>query len=158
MKKELFIIFFTILLAGNFYSINKKHERNNKMKLNAGIITDKLNESREFYVNKLGFEIAFESDWFLLLTAPGEKKISIAFLLPNHSTQQPIFQSQFNGKGIYFTIEVEDVDMKYKEIKKIGLPIEVEIRDEEWGDRHFAVVDPNGIGVDFVTNKLYSDN
>ncbi|MBD0256676.1 MAG: glyoxalase, partial [Cytophagales bacterium] len=32
-----------------------------------------------------------------------------------------------------------------------GVPIEVELRDEPWGDRHFAIVDPNGIGVDIVT-------
>jgi len=24
-------------------------------------------------------------------------------------------------------------------------------KDEPWGDRHFAIVDPNGIGIDILT-------
>ena len=39
----------------------------------------------------------------------------------------------------------------YQLIKASGTPIAVELRDEPWGDRHFAIVDPNGIGVDIVT-------
>jgi len=35
------------------------------MRLNTGIITDKLEETKSFYVNKLGFTIAWESDWFI---------------------------------------------------------------------------------------------
>ena len=124
------------------------------MKLNTGIITKKLNETRNFYVSKLGFEIVFESDWFLLLSTPGGGS-NLAFMLPDHPTQKPIFQSEFGGRGVFITIEVEDVDKVYEEIKSKKIPIEVEIRNEEWGDRHFAIVDPNGIGVDFVTNKLY---
>jgi uncharacterized glyoxalase superfamily protein PhnB len=29
----------------------------------------------------------------------------------------------------------------------------VPLRDEPWGDRHFAVVDPNGIGVDVLQQR-----
>lgn len=47
-------------------------------------------------------------------------------------------------------VDVEDVDAEYRRIKGLGIPIETEIRDEPWGDRHFVVVDPNGIGVDVV--------
>jgi len=36
-------------------------------------------------------------------------------------------------------------------IKSKGITIEFEIRNEPWGDRHFAIVDPNGIGIDIVT-------
>jgi len=32
-----------------------------------------------------------------------------------------------------------------------NIPIEIELRDEPWGDRHFAIKDPNGIGIDIVT-------
>ena len=39
----------------------------------------------------------------------------------------------------------------YKIIKDKGVPIAIELRDEPWGDRHFAIVDPNGIGIDIVT-------
>ncbi|MBC8151951.1 MAG: glyoxalase, partial [Bacteroidetes bacterium] len=36
-------------------------------------------------------------------------------------------------------------------INALGVPIAIELRDEPWGDRHFAIADPNGIGIDVVT-------
>ena len=122
----------------------------NKMKLNAGIITEKLTETKEFYTNILGFGVSFENDFYLLLHTP-DKSGEISFLKPNHPSQKPIFQSPFNGKGAYLTIEVEEVDKIYEQIKNKRVAIEIEIRDEPWGDRHFAIVDPNGIGIDIVT-------
>lgn len=52
---------------------------------------------------------------------------------------------------MYLTIEVENVDEVYKHLKEKGIRMEIEIRDEPWGDRHFAIKDPNGIGIDIVT-------
>lgn len=118
------------------------------MKMNAGIITARLGETREFYTSKLGFEVAYETDWFLLLTSPGGQQIS--FLQPSHPSQQPLFHKPFTGQGVYLTIEVEDVDQLYARLREKRLEISIEMRDEPWGDRHFAIVDPNGIGLDFV--------
>lgn len=119
------------------------------MKLNAGIITDKIAETKKFYVNVLDFGISFENDFYLLLHTPNQEA-EIGFLLPNHPTQRPIFQKPFSGEGVYLTIEVEDVDALYETVKATGVAIEIELRDEPWGDRHFAIVDPNGIGIDLV--------
>lgn len=119
------------------------------MKMNAGIITNKLAETKDFYINILGFGVSFENDFYLLLHTPGQEA-ELSFLKPNHPTQQPIFQSSFGGKGVYLTIEVEDVDKLYQMVKAKGMTIEVDLRDEPWGDRHFAIVDPNGIGIDIV--------
>lgn len=121
-----------------------------KMKLNAGIITEKLEETKSFYTDVLNFGITFENEFYLLLCTPN-KSAEISFLKPNHPSQKPIFQSAFNGQGVYLTIEVEDVDKMYDQLKHRGVTIEIELRDEPWGDRHFAIVDPNGIGIDIVT-------
>ncbi|MEM8765669.1 MAG: VOC family protein [Bacteroidota bacterium] len=120
------------------------------MKLNAGIITEKLAETKTFYTETLGFGVTFENDFYLLLHTP-DKSAELGFLLPNHPTQKPIFQTPFAGKGVYLTIEVEDVDQIYEQLKAKGMSFEVNIRDEPWGDRHFAIIDPNGIGIDMVT-------
>ncbi len=122
----------------------------NKMKLNAGIITEKLQETKKFYMEVLDFGLSFENEFYLLLHTP-DHSAEISFLQPNHPSQKSIFQSAFNGKGVYLTIEVEKVDDVYKELKDKGIQMEIEIRDEPWGDRHFAIVDPNGIGIDIVT-------
>lgn len=121
-----------------------------KMKLNAGIITEKLQETKKFYTEVLDFGVSFENEFYLLLHTPNNSA-EISFLQPNHPSQQPIFQSAFNGKGVYLTIEVENVDEVYRQLKNKGISMEIEIRDEPWGDRHFAIEDPNGIGIDVVT-------
>ncbi|ORL45810.1 hypothetical protein IIF7_09165 [Zunongwangia atlantica 22II14-10F7] len=138
-----------ILLA--ILSINMAQAQKMKnMKLNAGIITHKLVETKAFYTEVLDFGIRFENDFYLLMHTPNESA-EISFLLPGHPSQQPIFQPEFNGKGVYLTLEVDNVDAVYKKMKEKKIAIEVELREEDWGDRHFAIVDPNGIGIDIVT-------
>ena len=120
------------------------------MKLNAGIITSRLLESKQFYGNVLGFGITFENDFYLLLHTPNQQA-ELSFLTPDHPSQQPLFQPAFGGNGVYLTIEVADVDAEYTRITALGVPVTIPIRDESWGDRHFAITDPNGIGIDIVT-------
>ena len=120
------------------------------MNFNAGIITSKIEETKAFYTQLLGWRVDFENDFYLLLGNEAGNQIS--FLLPNHPSQKPLFQPEFNGKGVYITVEVPNVDAVYEQIKASGTPIVIEIRDEPWGDRHFAIIDPNGIGVDIVTH------
>jgi catechol 2,3-dioxygenase-like lactoylglutathione lyase family enzyme len=123
--------------------------KTNTMKMNPGIVTAKLAETKVFYTTHLGFGISFENEFYLLLHIPG-KQAEISFLLPNHPSQQPLFQAAFTGKGMYLTIEVSDVDSMYQQVKKKGLPVKIEMRQEPWGDKHFAIEDPNGIGIDIV--------
>ena len=85
-----------------------------------------------------------ENDFYLLLHTSNHSA-EISFLLPNHPTQKPLFQPSFDGKGIYLTIEVDNVDEVYQMIKDKGVDIKIELRDEPWGDRHFAIVDPKTI-------------
>ncbi|MAU71072.1 MAG: glyoxalase [Pseudozobellia sp.] len=120
------------------------------MKLNAGIVTEKMAESKEFYSGLLGFGVTFENEFYLLMHTPN-KSAELAFLLPNHPSQQPLFHDKFEGRGMFLTIEVDNVDQLYEVFKNKGVEIKIPIRDEPWGDRHFAIEDPNGIGIDVVT-------
>ena len=149
MRRLQIILILVCLNAAGYAQTNSTIKKTNKMKLNAGIITAKMAETKEFYTKKLGFGVTFENEFYLLLHTPG-KESEISFLLPDHPTQQPLFHNPFQGEGTYFTIEVKDVDSLYKELKKKGVPIQIDLRDEPWGDRHFAVTDPNGVGIDFV--------
>ncbi len=119
------------------------------MKLNAGILTEKLAETKAFYTQHLGFGVTFENEFYLLLHTPNQQA-ELSFLLPNHPTQQPFFHAPFAGQGMYLTIEMDEVDTLYQKLKNSGVEIKVDIRDEPWGDRHFAIQDPNGIGIDLV--------
>ena len=149
MKRVQTIISAVCMAATAFGQSNSNINIQNRMKLNAGILTAKLAESKAFYINNLGFRVTFENEFYLLLhTSNNEAEIS--FLLPNHPSQQSFFHKPFQGQGMYLTIEVEDVDKIYKDLKNKGVAIQIEIRDEPWGDRHFAIEDPNGIGIDIV--------
>lgn len=119
------------------------------MRLNAGILTTKLSETKSFYKENLGFKIKIENEFYLLLKTPNEKD-TLSFLLPNHPTQHPFFHKPFLGEGMYLTIEIDNVDKLYEEIKRKGVEIKVDLRDEPWGERHFSIEDPNGIGIDIV--------
>jgi uncharacterized glyoxalase superfamily protein PhnB len=140
------VVYFTDVA---FSQTNSPSKNQTKMKLNAGIVTEKLAETKTFYTKILGFGVTFENEFYLLLHTPN-KEAEISFLLPNHPSQQPLFQKPFAGQGMYLTIEVEDVDKVYDGIKKKGTEIKIEIRNEPWGDRHFSIQDPNGIGIDIV--------
>ncbi len=69
---------------------------------------------------------------------------------PNHPTQIEIFQKKYFS-GSFLTIEVSNVDEEYERLKKLACEIVLEIKDEIWGDRHFVIKDPNGLGIDLVT-------
>ncbi len=100
------------------------------MKLTAGVITKKLHESKEFYTSLLNFGITYESDWFLLLHTP-DNTAHIGFLTPEHPSQNSIFRPAFEGKGMFITLEVEDVE--YKKMQKKGVPMAVSLCTEPWG-------------------------
>ena len=140
-----------ILCCGVNTALSQTSSTSNQttMKLNAGIITTRLKETKEFYTKHLGFGVTFENEFYLLLHTPNQQA-EISFLLPNHPSQQPLFQPPFQGQGVYLTIEVDDVDQLYDEIKKKQVPIKIDIRNEPWGDKHFAIEDPNGVGIDIV--------
>ena len=127
------------------------------MKINAGFITSRLAETKEFYQAALQFGVSFENEFYILMHTPN-MQAQLAFLLPDHPSQQKLFQPAFDGKGAFITIEVYNVDEEYKRIQDLKVPIAIPIRDEPWGDRHFAIVDPNGIGIDFVTYTSPSEN
>jgi catechol 2,3-dioxygenase-like lactoylglutathione lyase family enzyme len=55
------------------------------MKLQTGIITDKLMETVDFYRNVLEFETKFESDWFILLNVKNRPDNELGIMLPSLS-------------------------------------------------------------------------
>ncbi len=120
------------------------------IKMNAGLITSRLTETKRFYQEVFQFGITFENEFFLLMHTP-DHTAEISFMLPEHPSQDRLFHAEFNGKGVFLTLEVPNVDEEYERLKSLNIPIALELRSEPWGDRHFAIVDPNGIGVDVVT-------
>jgi catechol 2,3-dioxygenase-like lactoylglutathione lyase family enzyme len=123
-----------------------------KAGLYAGYVTENLAETKDFFVAKLGFAVAFESDWFALLKLQdSEQAGQIGLLAPAQEGQSNLFRKPYPGHGAWITFDVADVDAIHARAVAAGIPIAVPLRDEPWGERHFSVVAPNGLALDFVT-------
>ena len=156
MKTTVLFLCFSALALHVQGQAKNAHLKSKTMKLNAGVITEKLAETKEFYTSVLDFGVTFENEFYILMHTPN-KEAELGFLLPNHPSQKPLFHQKFNGKGMYLTIEVDDVDALYEKIQAKAVEIKIPIRDEPWGDRHFAIQDPNGIAIDLVTYTAPED-
>ena len=107
-----------------------------------------LDKAKAFYSNHFNFSVAFENEWYLHLVS--ESGIQVGFLLPNQPKQPEVFHPSFSGNGVIFSIEVDDVDSAYAEAKDKSFNIVLELRSEDWGQRHFSIKDPNNIYLDIV--------
>ncbi|GAB6930058.1 VOC family protein [Paenibacillus sp. JCM 10914] len=116
------------------------------------IMTDKISEVAQFYTRYFGFEIVFEADWYVSLKmATSElQSYELAILSKDHATVPAQFQQ--NAQGLILNFEVDDVDAEYNRlIQDEKLPLHLDIRDEEFGQRHFITSDPAGVMIDMIT-------
>ncbi|MDF2964130.1 MAG: Glyoxalase/bleomycin resistance protein/dioxygenase [Paenibacillus sp.] len=115
------------------------------------ILTEQVASSAEFYRNHFGFETVFEADWYVSLRLPrdAETAFELAILESGHPTVPAAYRHSVNGLILNF--EVDDVDAEYERlIKSEKLPLQLDILDEEFGQRHFITSDPNGVLIDVI--------
>ncbi|MBM3209804.1 glyoxalase [Candidatus Saccharibacteria bacterium] len=117
-------------------------------KLHPLTITEKLTETSEFYKTYFDFEDVFISDWYIQLAH--KNGAEIALMSPNLPNQPAFLHGVYEGKGMVFTLETDDAKEIFNKLKIKGATFEVELRDEEWGQRHFILEDPSGVFVDIV--------
>jgi predicted enzyme related to lactoylglutathione lyase len=101
--------------------------------------------SRDFYADLFDLVVSVEMDsWYLQLMAPEDRSLNIGFLEPGHE----FFAGRAATPGSYalvLTVQVDDVDEAYGRAQRRGAEIALDICDEDYGQRHFLVVDPNGL-------------
>ncbi|MDY6921609.1 MAG: VOC family protein [Pseudomonadota bacterium] len=114
--------------------------------VSAAFTTERVEESRDFYVKHFGAKVIFDCGWYVNLEF-GNKCSTLQFMSP----QQPEHKLS-SGKGLMYNFLVNDVDSEHKRLADAGLSVIVPLEDHPWGDRGFAIQDPNGI-----TLYLYSE-
>ena len=102
------------------------------------IITAKVEESRDFYLRHFGAKVTFDCGWYVNLEF-GSRSASLQFMAPQAG--QPLC----NPAGLTYNFCVSDVDAEYQSVTLAGLVAVMPLEDHPWGDRGFAVQDPNGI-------------
>jgi catechol 2,3-dioxygenase-like lactoylglutathione lyase family enzyme len=105
------------------------------------IRADRPAETRHFFVDLLGFEVAMDIGWVLTLAAPGNPSIQVQII----SGDDP------SAPGI--SVEVEDVDAVHAEAVERGFEIVYPLRDEDWGVRRFMLREPSGTTVNVLSHR-----
>lgn len=113
------------------------------------ICSDRLAESRDFYVALLGFEVSYDSDWYIQLHSPSNKELEFGIILRTHNLVPQPYQTA--PSGVYVTFVVPDVERVYEKAIAMGLRIIQEPRNEFYGQRRFLTHDPNGCLIDICS-------
>ena len=112
--------------------------------------TDKIIASRDFYTRYFEVDIVFEADWYVSLKSRSNPNYELALLNYRHPSLPEAYRQP--AQGILINVEVDNVDEVYRQLKESGLPMVLEIKSEQWGQRHFITHDPNGILIDVIEN------
>lgn len=119
------------------------------MKIITNICSNNLRESTTFYVDLLGFQIKYESDWYVQLCSPDNSDIEYGIIQRDHELVPKEYQQLPNG--MYVTFVVVDVDRIYKKAIELNLPIVKEPTNEFYGQRRFLTKDPSGCLIDICS-------
>ena len=119
------------------------------MRILTNICSDNLQQSKEFYVNLLGLNVKYDSDWYVQLCSPIDAEIEYGIIQRSHN----LVPTQYRQKptGMYVTFVVDDVDVAYQKALEMGLKILQEPRNEFYGQRRFLTEDPNGCLIDICS-------
>ena len=114
------------------------------MKINTAtpmVTTEALTEVKEFYRGHFGFQVTFENDQLVALRANGQGGPEAMFMRPGQ--EAPAFE----GKGLSWCLQVDDVDAEHDRAKAAGLAVVRPLQDNPWGDRSFVILDPASIAL-----------
>lgn len=113
-------------------------------------VTENLAALKAFYETHFGFTAVFyEPDFYLHLTHM-ESGNQLGFMVPNHPSQPPFLHSKTSNVGAIISFDVSDAKSAYQTTKEKGLTIVLEYTEEQWGQNHFIVRDPQGLLIDIV--------
>jgi catechol 2,3-dioxygenase-like lactoylglutathione lyase family enzyme len=103
-----------------------------------------IEESREFYVDFLGFEVAMDLGFVMTFASPRNPTAQITVM--QDDGQQTLWPD--------VSIEVDDVDAVHQRAVERGFAIVYPLTDEPWGVRRFFVRDPNGATLNILSHRV----
>jgi hypothetical protein len=104
------------------------------------IRSDQPGETRDFFVDLFGFEVAMDLGWVLTVASPSNPSVQVTVI----SGDDPA------APGI--SVGVDDVDAIHAKAVERGYEIAYPLRDEEWGVRRFMLREPSGTLINVVSH------
>lgn len=113
------------------------------------LMTDRVADTARYYEQHFRFTRLFDSDWYVHLQSLEDAGVNLAILDGDHAT---IPEASRGGRasGVLLNFEVEDARAEYQRVLDQGLDVQLALRDEAFGQRHFIVRDPNGVLIDVI--------
>jgi catechol 2,3-dioxygenase-like lactoylglutathione lyase family enzyme len=102
-------------------------------------------ETRAFFVDLLGFEVAMDLGWVVTVASPSNPSAQVTIVAGD----------DMSAPGI--SVQVEDVDAIHQKAVERGLEIAYPLRDEPWGVRRFMLRDPSGTVVNVLSHLARED-
>ncbi len=112
-------------------------------KLCMGIVSEKLEATRDFYCSYFGFQAVFDAPCYLHLRGSNGEQLGV--MAATAEAGQREFESPTSGSGLWISLTVEDVDAAYERLKGEGLLFREAPTDQPWGERTCVTSDPNGV-------------
>ena len=103
--------------------------------------SERPEETREFFVGLLGFELAMDLGWVATFASPDNRSAQVS-IMTNDDPSAP---------GI--SVGVDDVDAVHDRAVEQGYEIAYPLRDEDWGVRRFMLREPGGTMVNVVSHR-----
>ena len=111
-----------------------------------GVYSDDLQKSKKFYGDLLGLVPMFDSDWVVQMTSKDNQSLNLTLQLRTHDSIPEAFRK--NPQGVSVAFVVPDVDAVFKTAQSMELEIVQPPKNEEYGQRRFLTLDPNGLLID----------
>jgi uncharacterized glyoxalase superfamily protein PhnB len=105
------------------------------------IRSDRPTETRDFFVDLLGFEVAMDLGWVMTVASPTNPSAQVTIVTGDDMA----------APGI--SVEVADVDAVHAKAVEQGFEIAYPLRDEEWGVRRFMLREPSGTIVNVLSHR-----
>ena len=107
------------------------------------IASERFDESRQFYVEVLGFTVVMDLGSVVTLASPVNPTAQITLMRRDESMR---LLPQV-------TVEVADVDAAYNEAARRGARVIFPPRDESWRVRRFFLLDPNDVVINVMSHR-----
>jgi catechol 2,3-dioxygenase-like lactoylglutathione lyase family enzyme len=107
------------------------------------IRSERFDESREFYVGVLGFQVVMDLGFIVTFASPANPTAQIAIMRDDGSSR--VLPQ--------VTVEVADVDAVHAEALRHSAEVVYPLTDERWGVPRFFLRDPNGIVVNVMSHR-----
>ena len=112
------------------------------------LCVEDLLRSIAFYRGLLDLDVSVDVGWYAELSGGGAPAATVAFVQRGHASVPSGFD--LVRGGVLVSVMVDDVSESYARAATMLVEIAQELRDEEFGQRHFMVVDPDRFLVDVI--------